>query len=286
MHKPILAPKIFVFTSKVAFMQRISDYVRTGHVRYIRGRTAPGSIFATFDRLAGTHPVYFDKLKASRARAAGEPTARLLIWLPEVTKEAKFEWILLAQGEGLSQAEKWLDATDSGGRIRLTGYELVRITKEGQAKPSWSWRYEPIRFQELRDSLVGAIRSRRDQDAKRMIDLVARTVGFGGSRAQAKAILELAKVEWQRRRPNDPMPEFPKGIGWTRRKSDVGVFINRPKGTPTKKKDRPIDLSLFPQFNLDAIDEALSYKDPSIEGPQGGPEIRPFGARPPRPAAA
>lgn len=274
MHKPILTPKIFVFTSKVAYMQRISDYVRTGHIRYIRGRTSAASIFATFDRLASTHPVYFDKLKASRARAAGEPTARLLIWLPEVTKEAKFEWILLAQGDELDPAEKWLDATDSGGRVRVTGYELARITKEGQAKPSWSWRYETSRFQELRDGLVDAIRSRRDQDAKRMIDLVARTVGFGGSRAQAKAILALAKTEWQRRRPNDPMPDFPKGIGWTRRKSDVGVFINRPKGTSAQKKDRPIDMSaFFPQLSdedLVAFAAQITCKDPSIEGAQKG----------------
>ena len=41
--------KIWVFTQKAAFMQRVADYVRTGHQAYIRGVTATETIFSTYE---------------------------------------------------------------------------------------------------------------------------------------------------------------------------------------------------------------------------------------------
>ena len=238
MHSPIKAPKIFVFTNKAAFMQRLADYVRTGHQAYIGGLTDAEKMVSTFDKLAAAHPIYDDRLKAFRAREQGLPTGRLLMWLPE--KGDQIHWFLLIHGreDQLSPAEKWRHAEDPHNRISLTGYELLRETKPDQKKPSWTWKYRSDRYQDLRDSIVMAIRSNRDQDLKVLIEKLSGTAGFSGSRKQAKDLLSLLKTEWNLRRPGQQMPELPIMFGWARRKSDKGIWLQRPKMQPPKKLDK------------------------------------------------
>lgn len=255
--KPV--SKIWVFTHKAAFMQRVADYVRTGHQAYIQGLTALEKMHSTWDRLAMAHPVFDDKLKAFRARLEGHPTGRLLLYQNQQYPD-KIHWILLIHGrvDQLTPGEKWRHAEDPHNRILFTGYELIRVTKEGLKKPVWTWRYSTQRYEDLRDSMVMAIRSRRDQDLKQLIDSVSGTVGFSGSREQAKKLISLLKSEWQLRRKDDPMPDVPPGFGWVRRKADKGVFLTRPKGAPPAKKDRPIDPSMSPETARNEMMEGVS----------------------------
>jgi hypothetical protein len=238
----IQVKKIWVFTHKSAFMQRIADYVRTGHQAYFQGVTETTKIFATWEKLVNAHPLFSDRLKAFRAREKGLPTGRLLMY-QNLNSPEKIHWIVLlhATTDQLATGEKWLHAEDPHGRIQLTGYELLRVTKEETTKPAWTWRYNPQRYSDLRDSMVLAIRSRRDQDLKLQIDLIFGTMGFSGSREQAKALAKLMKEEWKKRRPGEEMLETPKGIGWIRRKADKGVFLTRGVLSPPKKKERPVD---------------------------------------------
>jgi hypothetical protein len=237
LNQPI-TKKIWVFTSKAAFMQRVADYVRTGHQAYIRGVTPTETIFTTWEKLTRNNPVYDDKLKAFRARREGLSTGRLLMY-QDTKKPEMIHWFLLIHGKSdqLPKGEKWLHAEDKHNRIVFTGYELVRITKEGQAKPSWTWRYESQRFQDLRDSMVQTIRSKRDQDLKITIGTIFGTMGFSGSREQAKSLSVLMQTEWTRRRPGEEMPPVPKGFGWIRRKADKGIFLVRPKMLPPTSKN-------------------------------------------------
>jgi hypothetical protein len=232
MHSPKKAPKIFVFTNKIAFMQRLSDYVRTGHQAYISGLTAAEKMVATFDKLAAAHPIFDDRLQAFRAREQGLPTGRLLMWLPE--KGDQIHWFLLVHGrlEQLDPNEKWRHAEDPHNRIALTGYELIRERKPGLKKPSWTWKYKSDRYQDLRDSIVMAIRSNRDQDLKILIEKLSGTAGFSGSRKQAKDLIALIKSEWALRRPSEQMPDLPIMLGWARRKGDKGIWLQRPKMQP------------------------------------------------------
>lgn len=243
MHSPIKASKIFVFTNKVAFMQRLADYVRTGHQAYISGLTDAEKMVATFDKLASIHPIFDDRLKAFRAREQGLPTGRLLMWLPENGDQV--HWFLLIHGrvDQLSPTEKWRHAEDSHNRISLTGYELLRETKADQKKPSWTWKYKSDRYQDLRDSIVMAIRSNRDQDLKVLISKLSGTAGFSGSRKQAKDLLSLIKSEWSLRRPRQEMPDLPVIIGWARRKGDKGIWLGRQKMSPPKPVDRTPNFS-------------------------------------------
>lgn len=247
--KPI--QKIWVFTQKAAFMQRIADYVRTGHQAYIKGVTDTDKIFPTWEKLVHNNPVFDDKLKAFRAREKGFPTGRLLLY-QSLKQPEKIHWFLLIHGsiDQLPEGEKWSHAEDPHHRVYFTGYELLRVTKEGFKKPAWTWRYAPERFQDLRDSLVLSIRSRRDQDVKILIEKIFGTMGFSGSRKQAKTLAKLAVEEWKKRRPDEDMPAIPKGLGWIRRRADTGVFLNRSGMSPPRKKERPIDTTQEPQFTI------------------------------------
>ena len=243
--KPV--SKIWVYTHKPAFMQRVQDYVRTGHQAYIQGVTDAQKMHATYERLILANPVFDDKLKAFRAREQGLPTGRLLMYQSPKSPE-KIHWFLLIHGKvnQLPTAEKWSHAEDSHSRIHFTGYELLRMTKEGLKKPVWTWRYVPNRYQDIRDSMVLAIRGRRDQDVKALIDTIFGTMGFGGSREQAKKLVTLLKSEWKQHRPGNVMPEIPKGIGWIRRKADKGVFLTKASLSPPAKKERAIDTNKVP----------------------------------------
>lgn len=234
--------KIWVFTHKSAFMQRIADYVRTGHQAYIQGLTAAEKIHSKWTKLAMDHPVFDNRLKAFRAREKGEPTGRLLLY-QNPTQPEKIHWFLLIHGrkDQLTPGESWRHAEDPRSRIQFTGYELVRVTKEGLKKPVWTWRYADHRYQDIRDLMVHAIRSRRDDELKKQIESIFGTMGFAGSREQAKKLAVLMREEWQKRRPGETMPETPKQIGWVRRKADKGVFLARGPLPPPTKKDRPLN---------------------------------------------
>lgn len=221
--------KTWVFTSKAAFMQRIQDYVRTGHRLYIQGVIATQKVPMFAAKMVKLHPVFDNKLKAFRAREKGEATGRLMFWLPHADSE-NVHWILVIHGEKeqLDKSEKWQTADNRGKKIELTGYELVRQTKALENKPIWTWRYREDRYADIRDALVMAIRARRDQDVKISLEIIWGSMGFAGSRQQAKALEKIFREEWKRRRPGEVSPETPAGHGYLRRKADLGVYLGVP----------------------------------------------------------
>lgn len=282
-------PKLWVLTGKTAYMQRIADYVRTGHKWYIQGVTEPEKIFRLWDKLTDNHPVFDDKMRAYRARKEGKPTGRLMFY-QAINKPEQIHWILLIHGEieQLDPSEKWRDA-HGRDRVQMTGYELVRITKKAIAtkqnsatddpkpkletvpkiqKPVWSWRYNPARYAELRDLLVYSIRSNHVQDVKRFITTLWGTVGFAGSREQAKALQLLLLSEWKRRNGDKPPPDMPKGFGYTRRKKDAGVWIQRDRkqaniALEIKTKQKALDAENVAV--IQELDEAFPFDEAAIQ---------------------
>ena len=219
-------------------MQRIQDYVRTGHGTFVQGVVPTAKVPAFAEKMTTLHPVFNDKLKAFRAREKGEASGRLMFWLPKSDSE-NVHWILLVhparddpqhpEKSKLDPSEKWKNAYHRDQKVELTGYELVRQTKENATKPVWTWRYRADRYDDLRDNLVLAIRSKRDQEVKRSLEVIWGSMGFAGSRAQAKALAKVFKDEWKRRRPGEKPPETPAGHGYLRRKADTGVFLEELK---------------------------------------------------------
>lgn len=238
--------KTWVFTSKSAYMQRIQDYVRTGHNWFTQGVIQSAKVPAFAEKMSAAHPVFHDKLKAFRARDKGEPTGRLMFWLPKSDSE-NVHWILLLHAERkdqLDKAEKWSRADDRDSKVKLTGYELVRQTKPLETKPIWTWRYQVERYDDLRDALVLAIRAKRDQDVKRQLDVIWGTMGFAGGRTQAKALAQIFKDEWKRHRMNENPPAVPAGHGYLQRKADVGIWLGVPPSRVAKAPSRRVKIKV------------------------------------------
>lgn len=211
----------FIFTRKTPFMQRIADLVRTGHSRYVTGQISIEKVAFFSAKMELLYDCFASRLIQCRSRKAGYATARLLFWHDHGT--ASVQWILLAT-EGRWQTpdsgeEKWADPTAT--RILLTGYELVRHIRTGNSKPSWTWRYQVGREQDIRAAILQAIRARRDEELRRLVIVIWKSPGFAGIREQVKKFGRLIHAEWARSRVGDP-PELPQNIGWVRRLADKG----------------------------------------------------------------
>ncbi|WP_295403828.1 hypothetical protein [uncultured Thiocystis sp.] len=187
-HRPPEAPPLdwFVFTRKTSLMQRLADLVRSGHRWFVAGNIAPERAGLLAGKFDAHYQVTQTRLQASRARAAGAATFRLLLLHQDDTPELRF-WLLRTAGDVPPAAarEAWQDALEQ--RLELTGYELVRLTRPDQATPAWTWRYTREREQALRAALIGAIRGRRDLELQQLIHTIWRTPGFAGARPGEKA---------------------------------------------------------------------------------------------------
>ena len=216
----------FVFTKKSPLMQRLADLVRTGHVHYVEGTIPTEKAAGLAGKLDDLYRVGQDKLQASRQRKTGAASFRLLMLATD--GEDLIRWYLL-RTEGTippaGQREKWRNALSD--RINLTGYELIRQTRQGQSAPAYTWRYTRQRADDLRDALLRAIRSKRDDELRQIIHSIFRTPGFAAARDQVKKMVDLIKDEWKRSRKKDePLPEIPARLGYVRRLPDVGLRIS------------------------------------------------------------
>ncbi len=215
----------FVFTKKTVLMQRLADLIRTGHHHYVTGAIPLEKAAGLATKLDGFYDVDQGKLAASRQRKKGDASFRLLMFLPD--GETNLLWFLIrTDGETPEAAtrEKWRNEVDD--RIQLTGYELVRLPRVGSKNPAYTWRYEKSQHDDLRNGLLQAIRTKRDDQVRQLIHTLWRTPGFAGARGQVKKFGDLIKAEWKRSRGSDEMPEIPTRLGYVRRLADKGARLS------------------------------------------------------------
>ena len=232
--------EIQVFVKKTSFMQRCADLVRTGHATYIQGEIPLTKAAALVSKFERRYPINLPKMAASRVRAGGGTTARMLLLYQESTPTL-LSWVLLIHpGQDFDPTgEHWRAALKD--RLTLTGYELVRKTRPDSAGPAWTWKYTREQHDALRAALVRAIRTKRDDELRQLIDSLWRTPGFAGAREQVKKFADLIRGEWERTRGNDIMPEIPKHLGYVQRLKDTTASLASLLAPPQKKrKARPI----------------------------------------------
>ena len=245
----------FVFTKKTVFMQRISDAVVNGAVRYIQG-TIPVSKAGFFaSKMKERYEYDLSYKEASRKRKLGYATAKLLFWHPEKGCET-LNWILLVTNgkfkDGVGLDEDWLDPKYKGGRISVTNYRLTRIPSTFDTKPRWSWRYTRASYDGLRNDIVNAIRTKNDERLRQLIYSIYKSPSFGGVREQVKSLVSLIKEEWKRTRGSkEGMPEIPKVLGYVRRLEDKGVRLVAIK----------IQLEKIEIFSKEHLDDMAEFYD-------------------------
>lgn len=210
----------WIFTKKTVFMQRVADKVRGGYNLYVQGCCSLEKTPYLYQKFAARYPLTASKSTQDRRRlselnryhwmAYFEPDTQLVHWI-----------MLLCPGALPDTTDAW--KCPFAQRIKLTGYELVRLTRPGSEKPAYGWRYTRERHDDLRNALVSAIRTRRDLDLQQLTHSIWRSPGFAGVREQVKKMRLLITHEWQRSRSSaEMMPEIPKLIGYVRRLPDVG----------------------------------------------------------------
>ncbi len=261
-------------------MQRAADLARAGYTHHVGGVIELDKLQRLADRFVERYRIDRDKSNVYKATQRGEAVARLLSWCDE--KSARAHWVLMLRPEKaltdagtvkrrgnavvLDQAEKWRDLTTAGGRLTLTGYELVRETKpapkraappaqETPASPLtkkeakaaaekaaraaqakavkkkqddfvWTWRYEKTRLENLRSMIINAIRAGRHADIAVLIRDTWATPGFSGARKQVIAIASLIRAEWTRSGRSLDTLKLPEHLGYLRRIPDAGCTLS------------------------------------------------------------
>lgn len=249
----------WLFASKAAFLQRISDRVRAGARYYFQGTTALEKLPGTLTKLAARYPLNLKKITSERAKKKGEVTFNFLGYVE--VKRRVVHWVVLANCADplalVTTGDRWRDALET--RIEITHYELVRETrptpplsamqrakqaarvtptarsaapKKGASnRPGWTWRYTRRQVETLRETIITLIRGRRDHELEQLIVTLFRSPGFAGIRTQVWKLKTLVKSEWLRSRSkSEPLPDMPKNLGFVRRLANVGQpwqnFIN------------------------------------------------------------
>lgn len=242
-------PTLYLYKS--VFLQRIADYVRSGHVHWTSGEVTlskAAALAKKFDRLYG---VGRTRHQRAWARQKGEASAVLLFYrrperssdspLPSPdgerpttdeacqtadTAEPRLMWMLLVtNGKHLApRLERLRRAPDPGGRVRVDELELVALPRVGQSKPAWTWRLTEEAVQGWRATIIDCARRQPWRLAHEMQQL-ARLPGFAGCRAQVKKLMQLARGEHRRRLPAEPALVCPRQP-YLARLPDTGVRLS------------------------------------------------------------
>jgi hypothetical protein len=217
--------KFEIFKSKIAFMQRASDWVRVGYHQWLMGtisRKKAQSFIRKFER---NYFVDDDKNQRFKSKKNGDGCAALLLWESE---PGVLTWLLLVSaGEHPAhRMEKLKNALESHGRIKLTGYELVRHTRTGAIKPSWTWRITLENYEAWRLRIIQTCRNGDEQKIRQTIYSLYHTPGFAQCRSQVGKLLALFKAEWARSRPSKPFPPTPSLLPYVRRFKATTVALS------------------------------------------------------------
>lgn len=193
-----------VLTNQAVAMQRIADYVRSGHVFWTSGEVTMArakSLVHKFDRLYG-----IGRTRNQRAtdKSHGVAGATLVLYCPHTPERSphtdKIRWVLLLTvGENPAYAvEKLQDARDRETRLHWGDYELLQIARSGQQKPAWSWRMRQQAYDDWRHCIIQTIRHKNPFDCELVLSLLYSLPGFAGVRVQGKKLLQLYAMEWAR----------------------------------------------------------------------------------------
>jgi len=205
-------------------MQRLADLVRTGHVLYVSGEIDKEKANKFSERMEKLYDINQNAMAASRKRRSGKSGFRLL--LASLNDNTKLTFFLLRTDGEIPDAamnENWRNALQS--KIEVTGYHLLRKSRKGSEKPSWTWEYTKDRYQQLFDGVITAIRKKSDKDLSFYVSMIQKTQGFAGARVQAQKLLKVIKDEWKRHRGKDAMPKLPGRIGYNRRLPTLGRVV-------------------------------------------------------------
>lgn len=227
--------RIFAFTSKAAFMQRILRCVRNGHLVYIKGVSSIGTIFQTYEKLSIENNVHHSWLSSMKALSSGNPTGQFFLYQNPISPNQIF-WFLFVQGrsEQLSSEQNWIHLSENNFKLDFDGCELVRDSGGTLKKPNWHWRMGDEKFLSMKDSLTQVIHSKDAVGLESLLTQIFSESGFCGSESQENDFLKTIKNEWLLWRVSEVKPKIPKKLGDIFKSTDHGVYIQKPNAFHSK----------------------------------------------------
>ena len=200
-----------VLHTRQVLMQRIADYVRTGHVHWTCGEVALDRVPTLARKFARLYGTDLDRNRRLRAKARGEANAVLLLAKLH-SDDVRIQWYLLVSpGDNPAhQLEHLHDASTRDGRVHHAGYELVHVTKSGVDRPVLTWRMSRDNEEAWRTRALTEARRGNLQQVQMFLDVLYRSPGFYGVRKQVGKTISLFRREWRRRRGAIPAPVLPR----------------------------------------------------------------------------
>jgi hypothetical protein len=209
-------PDSEIFKSKTALMQRVADWVRVGYNHWTMGNVQRKKAHDLVRKFNRNYFVMQNKNERFQAKKLGDGCASLLLW---ESAPGVLTWVLLvSNGEHPAHhMEKLRNAHEPSSRLALTGYELVRHTRSGSSKPSWTWRMQISNYEAWRIRVIQTCRNGNDQKIRQTIHSLYHTPGFSQCRSQVGKLMALFKAEWARSRPSTVFPDVPTILPYVRR---------------------------------------------------------------------
>ena len=192
-----------VLLHKTSAMQSIADYVRSGYTCATQGMVGIERAQAFARKFRDLYLVHLGKDARYRRKKMRLGNAALVLWQHD-ERAPILTWILLVTPPELQHPhpahtlEQLTDVMSRRGRIVLDSYELVRATRRGAMRPSWTWRLTRQATLRWRDRLSDAIRSRDFVRLRQSWYSLHRMPGFAPIRAQARQLRTHARDEWKR----------------------------------------------------------------------------------------
>lgn len=190
-----------IFVHKTGAMNDISKHVARGYVFYVSGSVKPDRLNHFYQKLSDKFYFNLSKHQRARRKKSGKFNAHFVAF-PRYTAPVFDWWILLTEDVSkLGFNERVYCAEKKNQRLRfLDRFELIQLPRSGR-EPSWTWRISPHYFDELKQSIVEAVRKKnRNSEFLFLIKTIHRLPGFRGVRNQVfqlrkTAIGELTRIQ-------------------------------------------------------------------------------------------
>lgn len=208
-----------VLLHKSSLMQKIADYVRFGFVEYVTGFVRADRAAAFARKMTRYYRVDLgaDRNYRARSKAAREGCAILLLY---AGAPGVLTWfVLVSPGPHPARLlERLKSALNRHERIFVKGdYELVRHTRSGSTRPSWSWKMTGETYRGVRQRVIACARKRDDYALRQLIYSLYQAPGFAIIRRQVGKTVALLRAEWKRSGRRAGFPALPSRLPYVAR---------------------------------------------------------------------
>lgn len=231
-------PNYFIFTNRSSMMQRIQDAVENGYLYFVQGTVKQEKAVSVLDKLIERYKTDKTPIQRLRAYDRGESLVHLFAYINPEEPEKGLDFYLLhrpAKGKKCPtlDTEPWRTATNRQTRIESRGYELLRVPNERTNKSSktplkpyrWTWRYTSERMEQFEQKLKRCALRDSEEEYRSLFSTLKKTLGFSGSREQAKSMLVRMEMNWRRISSQEPPVCFDGKLPTARRVKNIGVTL-------------------------------------------------------------